>query len=99
MNVVWTQNASRDLRAIHDYIAQSSARYAEGMVDRITRKTEYLVRFPQFGAVVEEYGDDAIRELLEHPYRIIYRVRSDGVDVLSVIHAARQLPRVIPGDC
>ena len=89
MTVFWTQNAKHELRAAFDYIAQNSPRYAQGMVDRITRKTESLNAFPHLGAAVPEYADDAIRELLEHPYRIIYRVNPDRVEVLSVVHSAR----------
>jgi len=31
---------------------------------------------------------DQIREILSGPYRIIYRVRSDRIDVLAVIHGS-----------
>jgi plasmid stabilization system protein ParE len=31
-------------------------------------------------------------ELIEKPYRIIYRVKKDQIDVLAVIHGARLLP-------
>jgi toxin ParE1/3/4 len=68
------------------------------MVDRITRKTELLVPFPELGAVVPEYEDDTVRELLEHPYRIIYRVQPSWVEILSVVHGARQLPEDVPGN-
>lgn len=98
MSVFWTENAKRELRAVHDYIAQNSARYARGMVDRITRKTELLASLPHLGAEVPEYGDSSIRELLEHPYRIIYRVRGDRVEVLSVVHGARRLRSQMPYD-
>ena len=67
------------------------------MVDRITRQTKLLGRFPQLGAVVAEYEDESIRELFEHPYRIIYQIRSDLVVILSVVHGSRQLPRGTPG--
>ena len=97
MMVSWTQNALRHLTAIRDYIAQNSARYAQGMVDRITRRSEQLGQFPQLGAVVPEYEDEAIREVLEPPYRIIYRVREDRVEILAVVHGARQLPPNVPG--
>jgi toxin ParE1/3/4 len=97
MIVAWTQNAKRELRAIHDYIAQNSPRYAQGMVDRITRKTELLVRFPEIGAEVPEYEDETVRELLEHPHRIIYRLKKNQVEILSVVHGARQLPVDVPG--
>ena len=98
MIVFWTHNAKRELRAVYDYIAQNSPRYAEGMVDRITRKSQQLEQFPYLGSEVSEYGDVTVRELLESPYRIIYRVREDRVDVVSVVHGARQLPPQMSGD-
>ncbi len=98
MNVFWTRNATRELRAVHDYIAQNSPRYARGLVDRITRQTTLLRRSPRLGAEVPEYGDELVRELLEPPYRIIYRVSDDRVDILSVVHGARHLPPDVPGD-
>jgi toxin ParE1/3/4 len=88
-----TATACRHLRAIHDYIAKDSAHYADRMVDRILRCAQQLADFPMLGAVVEKYEQDDVREILQHPYRIIYRVKPDQVDVLAVIHGARQLPR------
>lgn len=97
MTVGWASNARRELRAIHDHIARNSPRYAQGMVDRITRRTKQLAQFSRLGAVVPEYEDEAIRELFEHPYRIIYRVGTDRVVILTVVHGSRQLPRGTPG--
>lgn len=92
MRVVWTRNATRDLRGIHDAIAQTSREYARILVDRITRRTKALARFPRLGPQVPEYEDEAVRELFEHPYRIIYRVHQGRVQILSVVHGARSLP-------
>jgi plasmid stabilization system protein ParE len=39
-----------------------------------------------------EYDSEAIRELIEQPYRIIYRIKQYEIDVLAVIHGARLLP-------
>jgi len=96
MTVHWTQNALRHLRAIHDYIAQNSVRYAQRMVDQITRRSEELEQFPQLGSVVPEYEEESIREIAETPYRIIYRVENDRVTILAVVHGARQLPLNLP---
>jgi len=41
---------------------------------------------------VPEYEAEDIRELIEKPYRIIYRVKQDQIDVLAVIHGAQLLP-------
>ncbi len=97
MKVVWTQNANRELRAVHDYIAQNSLKYAQGMVDRITRRSKTLARFPRLGPEVPEYENELIRELYEHPYQIIYRIREKRIEVLSVVHGTRLLPPDAPG--
>jgi toxin ParE1/3/4 len=33
-----------------------------------------------------------VREIIEKPYRIIYRVRKEQIDILAVIHGAQLLP-------
>ena len=95
MTVFWTSNA---LHAIYGYIAQNSARHAQGVVDRITRRTKQLSTMPYLGATVPEYEEETIRELVEQSYRIIYRVRADRIDILSVVHGARPLPPEVPGN-
>ncbi|MCC6418704.1 MAG: type II toxin-antitoxin system RelE/ParE family toxin [Gemmataceae bacterium] len=93
----WTATALAHLEAIRDYLARNSPGYAQAVVDRLIRRTEGLDEMPMLGAPVPEYDNDLIREILEHPYRIIYRTRSDRVEILAVIHGARQLPRTPPG--
>ena len=34
---------------------------------------------------------EQIREVIESPYRIIYYIKPDRIDVLAVIHSARSL--------
>lgn len=72
-------------------IARDSHTYAGRMIDRLTARSKQLAAFPVSGAVVPEYEDPDIREVIEKPYRIIHRVRADQVDVLAVIHGARLL--------
>ncbi|HEX6963333.1 MAG TPA: type II toxin-antitoxin system RelE/ParE family toxin [Lacipirellula sp.] len=98
MKVKWTHTATKHLKGIYGYIAADSPQYARRMIDRITRRSQQLAAFPESGGVVAEYNDSSIREALEGPYRIIYRVLSDRVDVVAVIHGARQLPDDIDAD-
>lgn len=44
------------------------------------------------GRLVPEYDRDDVRELIERPYRIIYRIQRDQIEVLAVIHGAQLLP-------
>lgn len=95
MKVHWTDTAIEHLQAIHDYIAKDSPQYALRIVDRLTRRSQQIAEFPLSGRVVPEFEVPQIREVLEGPYRIIYYIKPDQVDVLAVVHAAQQIP---PGD-
>jgi addiction module RelE/StbE family toxin len=90
--VHWTENAIGHLVNIYEYIATNSPTYGKRMVDRITRRSEQLADHPLSGRKVPEYDDDDIRELIEKPYRIIYRINPNQIDVVAVIHGARLLP-------
>jgi toxin ParE1/3/4 len=61
-------------------------------VDRLTRRSEQIAMFPQSGRVVPEYDAPEIREVIEPPYRIIYCIREEQIDVLAVVHSAQRLP-------
>lgn len=92
MIVHWTDTALSHLLAIHGYIASDSPEYAHRMVDRITRRSEQIALYPEAGRRVPEYDTPEIREVIEWPYRIIYRSSPDRIDIVAVIHGARELP-------
>ncbi|PKN77380.1 MAG: type II toxin-antitoxin system RelE/ParE family toxin [Deltaproteobacteria bacterium HGW-Deltaproteobacteria-10] len=91
MKVHWTNSAERHLEAIFKQIAQNSPEYAKRMVDRITRRSQQIAEYPISGRRVSEYDFHQIREVIEGPYRIIYHIKSDQVDVLAVIHGAMNI--------
>lgn len=93
MNVHWTETAQDHLEAIHAYIARNSAEYALRIVDRLTRRSQQIADAPLSGRRVPEYALDQIRELIEGPYRIIYHIKPDQIDVIAVIHGARNVLR------
>jgi len=61
------------------------------MVDRLTLRSEQIAIFPLSGRMVPEYEAEDIREIIEKPYRIIYRIKPEQIDVLAVIHGAQLL--------
>jgi addiction module RelE/StbE family toxin len=91
MKVHWTETAENHLDAIHSYIAQDSPEYAKNMIDRLTRRSQQISNFPLSGRRVPEYDADQIREIIEGPYRIIYHIKPDQIDVLCVIHSAENV--------
>jgi toxin ParE1/3/4 len=92
VQVVWSESALQQLAAIHQYIAQTSVVYADGVVDRIWHRGGQLAAFPDSGREVPEYKRPDIREIIQGSYRVIYRRAADTVEVLAVIHGARRLP-------
>lgn len=80
------------LTDIYEYIAHDSPIYAKRRIDLITKQSEQIAIFPMSGRRVPEYETDAIRELIENPYRIIYHIKPDQIDILAVIHCAQRLP-------
>ncbi len=98
MKVLWSHTALGHLTTIFEYIKRDSPRHAQRMVDRITARSKQIAHAAELAPIVAEYGDPGIREVLEGPYRVIYRVESDAAIVLAVIHGARILPREVPDE-
>jgi toxin ParE1/3/4 len=91
MKVEWAEPAVSDLEGIRDFIARDSEYYAIRFVEKIIEAVESLQKFPEIGRFVPEAEEKNIRELLFHNYRIIYRVETSRILVLTVIHGARDL--------
>ena len=92
MRVHWTATAIDHLRHIHTYIGQSSPEYALRVIDRLTRRSQQIAQFPESGRIVPEADLPQIREVMEGPYRIMYHITPDQVDIIAVIHGSQQTP-------
>ena len=92
MEVHWTDTATAHLDNIYAYIARDSERYALRTVDRITQRSIQIAKYPLSGRMVPEISIEQIREVIEGPYRIIYYIKPDRIDVLAVIHGAENFP-------
>ena len=90
--VVWTRPARDDLREIRTYIARDSAHYARVVVTQLLTAVDALRDFPLAGRVVPELARPSLRELIQGAYRIVYRLTADEVQILAVVHGARQFP-------
>jgi addiction module RelE/StbE family toxin len=92
MKIVWTEKAEKQLDQIFQYIASDSTLYAHRTVGQIIEQVENISPHPRKGRKVPEYEKDDIREVFHHPYRIIYLLKDNTIEILSVIHGARLLP-------
>jgi toxin ParE1/3/4 len=89
--IEWTEKASANLQAIHEYIAKDSKTYATRFVMALIRATTKLETMPRCGRIVPEFEKQGLREVIYHNYRIVYRTKEDveGVEILAVVHGAR----------
>ncbi|MBZ5560392.1 MAG: type II toxin-antitoxin system RelE/ParE family toxin [Acidobacteriia bacterium] len=44
------------------------------IVSRLVAATDRLVPFPESGRAVPEFDDPLVREIVDRPYRIVYRL-------------------------
>lgn len=94
MKIIWTEFAVEDLRSIHDFISKDSKKYAYRFIGKLIARTDQLMKSPNSGRVVPEFNVEAIRELIEGSYRIIYKVDQEFVAIVRIHHSARQLKSV-----
>ena len=89
MKVVWSPLAEvRALEAV-DAIAADRPRAAAAWLDELLDRVASLERHAKRGRIVPEVGNAAYREIFQHPYRIIYRVDTTQVVVLTIRHGRR----------
>ncbi len=89
--VKWTRRALRDLNEIGEFITRDSPRIAELYVNKLFERPNILERLPKAGRIVPEKNDRALRELILGNYRIVYRIKSRWIEILTVHHSARPL--------
>lgn len=67
-------------------------RYADLVVGRLVAAVERLQAFPESGRIVPERADPSIREIIVGSYRVVYRLRSDLVEIATVFRGSRLFP-------
>ena len=91
MRVVWTNEALERLVEIEEFISQDSPERAERFVDYLVKRGESISQNPNIGRVVPEISNPEIREIIAKKYRIVYRLRKNRIEVLTVFEGHRLL--------
>ena len=91
-DVIWTEEAVRDLEDIARYIARDSPSNARRVMNRLRDHAQRLQSLPERGRIVPELLDlglRAWRELILRPHRILYRIAGETVIVEVVFDTRR----------
>ncbi len=88
MKVLWTSAALRHLREAREYIEIDNPAAALKQIEMIETSANHLRAFPMIGRTGRHPGT---RELpvSATPYILIYRIKEENVQILAVLHGAR----------
>jgi toxin ParE1/3/4 len=87
-DVVFAPEACRDLHEILDYIAEDDPNAARRWITRLEERCAALADFPLSGRSREDLLA-GLRMVSTSDYLIFYRVTATTVEILTVIHGAR----------
>jgi toxin ParE1/3/4 len=90
MRVRWTTDAADDLERICDYVARERPEAARRIALDVLRAIEDLRTFPNRGRPGRVQGTRQL--VLTRPFLAVYEVREEEVQVLRILHGARQWP-------
>lgn len=96
---VWSQDANGDLIDIITHIKEKSGKnIATDIYQRIISHVEKIDIFPENGRVIPELisiGVIDIKEIIESPWRIFYRIASNEIQIISVIDERRNVEEIL----
>jgi addiction module RelE/StbE family toxin len=92
MSIIWSREAGESLAEIEKFIARDSLERAVRFIDAlIDHAEELLTDNPRSGRVVPETNHPDMRELIYRGYRIVYHLKNDDVEILTVFEGHRLL--------
>jgi toxin ParE1/3/4 len=86
----YTSQAEADLDAITDYYAVHNPDAGLRLLDAIAARCRLVAAHPRSGRLRTDLGD-GIRSVVVGRYMIFFRMASNGIDVLRVLHGARDI--------
>lgn len=90
----FTRQANEDLIEIHDYIAGENPAAALRLVNRIEKRCKDLRIHPMTGRRRDDLAP-GLRSLVQGRYVIFYRVVGRQVQIIRILHGARDIGRIL----
>ena len=97
MNVIILDSAYRDLAEIADFINIDSPKRALSFVEKLLSRCESLADLSLAFPLIPRYEQYGIRRLPYRDYLIFYRVQGECLEVLHILHGARDFETLLFG--
>jgi len=94
MDVYFSSLAVSDLTEIRDYIAESNVTAAEKLLDAIEEACCRFADYPHIGRSRDDLLPGIRVFPVEKNYAVFYRILEDEVEIVRVVHAARDFNRL-----
>lgn len=97
-SVVWTEVAALDIERLAIRLHEAAPLRAERIIDRIISRAESLATLSHRGRTPPELRPIADRtwlEVIESPWRILYRVVGNTVEIHAVLDGRRDLRDIL----
>jgi toxin ParE1/3/4 len=91
MKIRWSHEALERLIEIEEYISKDSPAGPTHFVDQLIDHAQLLSGRPRMGRTVPELTTSDIRELIFKKYRIVYRLKANHIEIVTVFEGHRML--------
>ncbi|MBI5199504.1 MAG: type II toxin-antitoxin system RelE/ParE family toxin [Nitrospirae bacterium] len=91
----WSPRAASNFEDICNYIAKDSEYYATLFAKKVNAIIKAIPQFPKAGRIVPEFGDENLREKIYENYRIVYRLKGEYLEIVTICHGAKPLQNIL----
>src|SRR5262249_12307958 len=95
MKLVFTDEAKADLLQIGEWIAEDNPARALTFVDELEARCDRLTAMPRANPLVPHRESSGVRHVPHGNYLIFYRITADAVEILHVLHGARDYEPIV----
>jgi toxin ParE1/3/4 len=89
--IALTPRAQQDLEDLFDYMDARQAHGSDLFAEKFDEACRLFLAHPSMGATAEELAP-SLRQFRVWNYVVFYRPSADGLEIVRIIHGARDIP-------
>ena len=89
--------ALNDLQSIYDFIAEDSPTAADSLLEELFELFDRLLDMPRTGHSRPDLTNRDVLFWPVKPYLVVYRGKMEGIQIVAVLHGARDIPSILQG--